>query len=78
MLTIIAIYRPTNVSNLLLLDEFLEVDSWPIAMDRNIIIAGNFNLHVNNPNDDDSCNFIDAMTTLVLKQHIQFPYLQVR
>ena len=72
-LTITAIYRPPNVSNLLFLDEFLEWIANPIATIPDIIIASDFNLHVNNPNDDDFCNFIDAMPALGLNQHIPFP-----
>ena len=72
ILTITAIYRPPNVSNLLFLDEFLEWIANPIPTDQNTVIAMTFNLHINGPNDD-GCNFINAMTALGLKQHAQFP-----
>ena len=72
-LTIIASYRPPNVSSFLFLDEFLGWIADPIAMNPNIIVASDFNLHINNPNDYDSFNFINAMTAVGLKQHIQLP-----
>ena len=28
--------------------------------DTNVIILGNFNLHVNDPNDDNAMNFIES------------------
>ena len=34
---------------------------------------GDFNLHVNNPNDDDACNFLETTQALGLHQNITFP-----
>ena len=71
-------FKPPNVANLLFLDEILEWIANSIAMDPNIIIAGDFNLHVNNPNDDDGCNFINAHDCPRSKTTHTVPYPQVR
>ena len=40
--------------------------------DTNVIILGNFNLHVNDPNDDNAMNFIESTQALALQQHVNF------
>ena len=42
--------------------------NWQHSMDPNIIIAGDFNLHINNPNDDGAANFRDTLVTLGFRQ----------
>ena len=42
-------------------------------LDPDIVIAGHFNLHINNQNDDDATNFKHAMVALGFRQHILFP-----
>ena len=44
-----------------------------MVLDPNIVITGDFMLHINNPNDDDATNFKDAMVALGFRQHILFP-----
>ena len=41
--------------------------------DTNVIILGDFNLHVNDPNDDNAMNFIETTQSLALEQHIRLP-----
>ena len=41
--------------------------------DTNVIILGDFNLHVNDPNDDIAKNFIETSQALTLEQHMKFP-----
>ena len=41
--------------------------------DTNVIILGDFNLHVNDPNDDNAMNFIETTKALALEQHVKFP-----
>ena len=38
-----------------------------------MILVGDFNLQVNNPNDDDACNFLETTQALDLHQNITFP-----
>ena len=42
------------------------------ANDKNLLICGDYNLHVNNPEDKDAANFLDTTTALGLKQHVNF------
>ena len=39
---------------------------------RNVIICGDFNLHINNPPDMEAQSFMDTMEVLGLKQHVGF------
>ena len=39
---------------------------------RNVIICGDFNLHINNPSDKEAQSFMDTMEVLGLKQHVSF------
>ena len=41
--------------------------------DTNVIILGNFNLHVNDANDDNAMDFIETTQALALVQHVKFP-----
>ena len=41
--------------------------------DMNVSILGDFNLHVNNSNDDNAMNFIESTQALALEQHVKFP-----
>ena len=41
--------------------------------DTNVIIPGDFNLQVNDPNDENAMNFIETTQALALEQHMRFP-----
>ena len=70
---IVAIYRPPDSLNIMFLDEITEwmVDS--LVEDTNVIIAGDFNLHISNKNDDDAHNLLDTFAALGLDQHVGLP-----
>ena len=77
-LTIFAIYHPpysnqTRATNHEFLDEFTDCVAGYIMNDTNMIIHGDFNLHVNDPNDDNAMNFIESTQALALQQHVNFP-----
>ena len=40
-------------------------------MTRPYLSVGEYNLHVNNPEDEDAANFLDMTTALGLKQHVK-------
>ena len=44
-----------------------------VSTSNNVILVGDFNLHINNPNDDDACNFMETTQALGLQQNITFP-----
>ena len=77
-ITIIAIYHPppsnlTRVTNGEFLDEFTDWAAELVSTSKNVILVGDFNLHINNPNDDGACNFMETTQALGLNQNITFP-----
>ena len=73
MLTVIGVYKPLKMPNSIFLEEFTEWIGLCIASDHNIIVAGDFSLHVNNVlSDDDAGNFVDMMIALGLDQKVNF------
>ena len=73
-LTVIGVYRPPNLAGLDFLEEFTEWIAEQLLNDSNLVIMGDFNFHVNNPNNDDAANFTDTTdTTLGLVQHVNCP-----
>ena len=59
-----------SMPRLYFMEEFTEWIAELLVNDAHLIIMGDFNFHVNNPNDDDVANFTDTMTALGLVQHI--------
>ena len=55
------------------IDEFSEYLAEVLAEHRKLVITGDFNLHENDPEDQDGEVFIDTMLTLGLDQHVTFP-----
>ena len=57
--------------------EFLdEINDWvaeSVSTCNNVILVGDFNLHINSPNDDDACNFMEMTQAFGLHQNITFP-----
>ena len=72
-LTIVVVYRPPDSLKIMFLDEITEwmVDS--LAEDTNVIVAGDFNLHISNENDDDAHNLLDTFAAHGLDQHVGLP-----
>ena len=71
-INVFGIYRPPQGSPLEFLDEFTEWVSDVMSNKLNVILAGDFNLHMNNPNDDNAANLIDCMTALGMSQQVHF------
>ena len=71
-INVFGIYRPPLGSLLEFLDEFTEWVSDVMSNKLNVILAGDFNLHMNNPNDDNAANLIDCMTALGMSQQVHF------
>ena len=55
------------------LEDFIPWCANCVIMDRNIIITGDFNIHVNDVTDSDAMSFTDSMEALGLTQYVQFP-----
>ena len=62
-----------RVTNGDILDEFTDWAVESVSTCNNVILMGDFNLHINDPNDDDACNFIETTQALGFHQNISFP-----
>ena len=74
---VLGIYHPpysnqSQTTNPDFLDEFTDWIAEHRMNDTNVIILGDFNLHVKDANDDSAMNFIETTQALVL-EHIRFP-----
>ena len=74
----VRIYHPptkhlVNDSNAIFITEFLDFMHKLQLGSKNIIILGNFNLHVNDKSDTDAQQFIDMVEASRMKQCIDFP-----
>ena len=77
-ITLLTIYHPppsqTNHSmHPVFLDEFADYMENFLMTNNNILIAGDFNLHIDNDKDPEAQLFIDMMAALGLDCHIDFP-----
>ena len=77
-LLVIAVYRPpysaVNQTTLnTFLDEFPDWLSTKITEDKNIVVVGDFNVHVNDGSDIDTSIFNDMMIEMGIKQWVTFP-----
>ena len=78
MLTVLGIYHlpysnQSQTTNLDFSDEFTNWIAEHTMNDKNVIILGDFILHVNDPNDDNAMNFIETMQALALELQVRFP-----
>ena len=74
-IVLLVIYRPpastqNQVPPSIFIDRFLDTLQNILITYGNIIIMGDFNLHVNDPSDPDATNLLDAMSALGFKQHV--------
>ena len=77
-LPVLGIHQPaysdqSQTTNLDFLDEFRDWIVEHIMNDTNVIILHDFNLHVNDPNDDNATNFLETTQALALEQQVKFP-----
>ena len=62
-----------GITNTTYLDELTDLLTEVTAKHRNIIILGDFNMHIENSEDPDAQVLIDTLEAFSLKQHIPFP-----
>ena len=77
-LRVIVIYRiPYSaahpVSTSVFLDEFLAYLESVVMSPEPLLITGDFNIHVNVPNDSDAARFLELLTSMGLEQHVDKP-----
>ena len=67
-------YSTTNqTTNSDFLDEFTDWITMDLAHEKNIFIAGDFNIHINNSyTDNDASTFLETIKDMGLQQHVNF------
>ena len=55
------------------MEKFTDWAAESVSTTNNVIMVGDFNLHINSPNDDDACNIMEITQVLGLHQNITFP-----
>ena len=74
----IVIYHPlystaNQTTNSAFLDEFTDWITMDLAHEKNICIAGDFNIHINySDTDDDASKFLESIEAMGLQQHVNF------
>ena len=77
-LNLLGIYHPPystsqKITNLMFLDELTDhLTKWMSSF-RNILIEGNFNIHIDDTEDPDDQIFKNTIEALGLQQHVTFP-----
>ena len=72
-ITILGIYRPLAGSPVEFLTEFTNWITDVVVQDTNLLVVGDFNLHINNENDENVANFKESMVPLGFMQHVTRP-----
>ena len=76
-LLVIVIYHPpystiNKTTNSAFLDEFTDWITMDLAHEKNILITGNFNIHINNSDtDEDTSTFLETIKAMGLQQGAQ-------
>ena len=76
--TFIAIYRPPySVTNQETVSKFMdEFTVWLasiLSSFSNMMVLGDFNIHINDENDNEAGFFVDTIIALGFNQHVSFP-----
>ena len=80
-ITILGIHHPPpkqDQTNTTFLDEITELLTSKLPIMENLIILGDFNMHIDDPTNNNSKIFVDMMEALGLKQHVVEPTHQKR
>ena len=75
-LNILGIYRPPDSSIPQFLDIFMELLVDIVTSNTNLVVLGDFNIHVNKIDDPNAGIFLDTMTALGMKQHVVGPPIE--
>ena len=76
--TIVRIYHPPQgtdpkVNNANFLDQLIGLLSYVVSKHQDIIILGDFNIHINDPEDQDAQILQDTLNAFNLRQHVNIP-----
>ena len=72
-LNIFGIYRPPDSSIPQFLDIFMELLVDIVTSNTNLVVLGDFNIHVNKIDDPNAGIILDPVTALSLMQHVEGP-----
>ena len=72
-LNILGIYRPPDSSIPQFLDIFMELLVDIVTSNMNLVVLGDFKIHVNKIDDPNAGIFLDTMTASGMKQHVTGP-----
>ena len=72
-ITLLGVYHPPEPTPTLFIDNFLDSIEHLIINHSNLMLSGDFNLHVNDVGDADAIFFIEALSALGLYQHVSQP-----
>ena len=72
-ITILGIYGPQASFPVEFLTEFTNWITEVVVQDTNLLVTGDFNLHINNKNDENATNIKELMVALGLVQHVTRP-----
>ena len=65
--------RPNKCTDTMFLDDLAEFLEEVLTLHSNIIIAGDFNLHIDDIASPDAPVFLDLLTAFSLQNHVNFP-----
>ena len=73
-ITIIAVYHPlyseiNPITNAIFINDIMEFLAELLSQHQNILLAGDFNIHINNQDGPEANILMDTMTALGLQQH---------
>ena len=74
---IVGIYHPppsgaNRVNNRTFIEEFLDYLTEVLSKHKNVIVLGDFNMHINDVSDNDAQTFSDCLGATGLTQHVDF------
>ena len=72
-LNMAAIYRPPDKPVSSFVNEFLDYMERNINSTGKLLLTGDFNIHVNDPESPDANTFLDVLDSFGLQNHIRFP-----
>ena len=72
-LNILGVYRRPDNSIPKFLDIFTELLVDIVTSSKNLVVLGDFNIHVNDIDNPNAGIFLDTETALSLKQHVEGP-----
>ncbi len=71
------VYRPPNCQTILkFTDEFVNFLEQNVIHQKNPIILGNFNIHINDPKDSEAMDFATTLSVMGFDQHVDFTHRQ--